>query len=147
MSLRRFFFGLAAAALSSSGAFAGAPGCPSGGCYQHVSTPPVYGTVPETVMVSPPTSVARELPPQYAMVAEKVLVSPGGKRWEVTRDAYGNMIGCWVYDPPRYAVEHRRVMVRAPHVVHERVPAVYATRERTVMVSPGSSRWVPIAKH
>ena len=95
-------------------------------------------------MVRPPASVAREIPAQYAMVADKVLVSPGGKRWEVSRDAYGNTIGCWVYDPPRYATQHRRVMVQAPRVVHERVPAVFETRERTVMVHPGASRWVPV---
>lgn len=182
--------GLAAAALAFGLANAQAGGCAGGECYEKVVTPPVYGSVAEEVMVAPPRTVsrvipgefatvpqfvtirpehtvARHAPAEYATVSEKVLVSPGGKRWVVRRDHHGREIGCWEYEPPRYAVRHRtvvvrpasviyervpavtavreqQVMVRPPSIARETIPAVYTTRHRTVMVSPGSASWRPI---
>src|SRR5215210_1833781 len=46
-----------------------------------------------------------------ASFAEKTLIAPPRKVWQVTRDAYGQTVGCWVTVPGRYAVHHRRVMV------------------------------------
>jgi hypothetical protein len=73
------------------------------------------------------------------------MISPPRKEWMVTRDAFGNAVGCWVVVPAQYAVRHRTVMVRAPQVVHETVPPVYASHRRTVMVQPGTSGWQPMA--
>lgn len=164
-----------------------APACQGSSCYNLVQTPPVYGTVnetylarparsqaqvipaeydyqTETVMVQPARQIPRHRPAQYSTVTEKVMVSPGGKRWEVTTDAYGRTTGCWVYDKPRYAYQQRtvevapasvdyetippvytqrqrKIMVRPTQVVHHTIPAVYETRQRSVLVSPGSQHW------
>lgn len=166
---------------------ADAGGCRGSACYNLVSTPPVYGTVDETymtrpeqsqakiiparydyvtetVMLQPARQIPRHQPAQYGTVTEKVMVSPGGRRWEVTRDAYGRTTGCWVETPARYAhvqrsVEispasvsyetipavytqrQRKVMVSATQVVHEITPATYETRQRHVLVKPGSQHW------
>ena len=90
-------------------------------------TPPVYGAIAEKVMVRAPRTVAHAIPGEYGAVAEKVMISPPRKAWTVTRDAYGNLVGCWVVVPARFAVQHRTVMVRAPQVVQ------------------GSAGWQPIA--
>ena len=162
-------------------------GCRGSACYTLVNTPPVYGTVAETfvarpaqtehevvparyefvtenVMIQPERSVPRHIPAQYSVVTEKVMVSPGGKRWEVTTDAYGRTTGCWVYDKPRFAYRQktvevspasvaydtvpavytqrqRKIMVEPTRVVRHEIPAVYETRHRKVLVSPGSSHW------
>ncbi len=154
-------------------------------CYNLVETPPVYGTIAETqvvrpaktyrrivpaeydyvtekVMIQPARQIPHHVPAQYSSIQEKVLISPGGKRWEVTTDAYGRTTGCWVYDEPQYgyrpahgrgfagAVEYetipavytqrqRKVMVRPTQVLHETVPAQYETRHRKVLVSPARS--------
>ena len=135
-------FGLAALA---SPALAGGYDCI--GCYRHVVTPPVYGTVSEQVMVRAPRTVAHTIPGEYGSVSERVMISPPRKECMVTRDPYGNAVGCWVVVPAQYAVQRRAVMVRAPQVVHETVPPVYATHQRTVMVQPGSSGWQPMAPY
>lgn len=161
--------------------------CGGGSCYKLVAKPPVYGTVDESyvvrpertfsrvvpaqyetvtekVMVQPERRIARHIPAQYRTVSEKVLISPATRRWEVSRDAYGQTTGCWVDVPAQYGYQQRtvqvspasvdydvvpavygersrRVMVSATRVVHETVPAEYATRQRQVMVSPDSQYW------
>lgn len=161
--------------------------CQGAACYTLQQTPPVYGSVAETyvarpeqvqrrvipaeydyvsekVMIRPARKIARHIPAQYSTVTEKVMISPGGKRWEVTTDAYGRTTGCWVYDKPRYGYQtrtvevspasvdyevvpavyserQRRVMVRPTQVVRDTIPAVYETRHRKVLVSPGSQYW------
>lgn len=179
--------GLAMTALSAP-AFAGGP-C-GARCYQKVVTPAQYGTVAETVMVRPAAVARHVTPAQYGTVAERVvvqpertvhriipavtqsvaeqvLVRPASKQWQVTRDAHGREIGCWVVVPAQYAtqyrtvvvqpartvaeivpevtaVRHRTVMTR-PAQVHESViPAQYATHHRTVQVAPASASWQPI---
>jgi hypothetical protein len=131
--------------LFTTSAMAGGVGCTD--CYRHVSTPPVYGSVAESVMVRAPHTIAHTVPGHYQTVAEKVMVSPPRKVWQVTRDAHGHKVGCWVVIPGQYAVHHRRVMVHPPRVVHHAMPAVYATHQRTVLVRPASSGWQPIAGH
>ena len=103
--------------------------------YAHVS-PAQYGVVHEQVMVRPATTYARAIPAQTAVVAEKVMVSPARREWQVTVDAYGRKIGCWVTVPAQYAVQHRHVVVRPERVVHETVPAEYGVQARKVMVRP-----------
>lgn len=161
--------------------------CQGSSCYNLVQTPPVYGTVnetylarpaqsqarvipaeydyqTETVMVHPARQIPHHRPAQYSTVSEKVMISAGGKRWEVTTDAYGRTTGCWVYTPAQYGYQQRtvqisaasvdyetipavytqrqrQVMVRPTQVVHDTIPAVYETRQRSVLVSPGSQRW------
>jgi hypothetical protein len=135
-------FGLVALA---SPALAGGYGCV--GCYRHVVTPPVYGTIAEPVMVRAPRTIAHAIPGEYGMIAEKVLIAPPRKIWKVMPDVYGNAIGCWVVVPAQYAVQHRTVMVRAPQVVHQTLPPVYATHHRTVMVRPPTAGWQPIGAY
>ncbi len=179
----------AAALLSSAGlAQAGGSGCTN--CYKQVVHPPQYrtvdetvlvrpaqtiahrtpaefGTVQETVVIHPARTVAREIPAQLGTVAEQIMISPARKEWQVTTDAHGRQIGCWVKIPAQYAVQHRTVVVRPAQVVHETIPAVhgtrtrqvmvrapqvhhevippqYATRQRTEMVAPASASWQPM---
>ncbi|GJE00077.1 hypothetical protein [Methylobacterium isbiliense] len=133
----------AGAVLVALPAAAGGYGCTTAECYRRVSTPPVYGTVSEQVMVRPPRTVTHVVPPVYDTVAEKVLVSPGGRVWQTSYDAYGQLVGCWVTTPPRYAVRHRRVLVRPAEVVPQVIPPAYASFQRRVLVEPARSAWVP----
>lgn len=172
--------------LAASAAQAGGR-CSGSSCYRLVDTPPVYGTVNETVMtrpertfsrvipaeyqtvteqvvIQPARKIARHIPAQYQTVSEKVLISAAIRRWEVTRDAYGNTTGCWVDVPARYGYQqrtvqvspasvaydvvpavygerNRSVMVSASRVVHETIPASYETRQRSVLVRQGSQQW------
>lgn len=145
-----------------------AAGCRGSQCFERVEAPPVYatryekvqiaparriahvqparyGTAPEVVVVQPARNVARYVPAEVRTVAEKVLVAPASKRWQVTRDAYGRTIGCWVHVPAQYAVRHRQVVVRPERVDVERVPEVLGVRQRTVMIRPQtvSHEYVP----
>ncbi len=131
--------------LLTTAAMAGGVGCTD--CFRHVSSPPVYGSVAESVMVRAPRTVAHTVPGHYQTVAEKVMVSPPRRVWQVTRDAHGHKVGCWVSIPGQYATYHRQVMVQPPRVVHQTVPAIYATHQRTVLVRPASSGWQPIGRH
>lgn len=161
--------------------------CGGGSCYKLVTAPPVYDTVNESyivrpertfskvipaqydtviekVVIQPERRIARQIPAQYKTVSEKVLISPATKRWEVSRDAYGQTTGCWVHVPAQYGYQQRtvevspasveydvvpavygersrRVMVSASRVEHQTIPAEYATRQRQVMVSAGSQYW------
>ncbi len=164
-----------------------AGGCHGSACYNLVTTLPVYGTVDETyqlrpaqvqrhvvpaeyetvtenVMIAPARQIPHHRAAVYETVTEKVLIAPAGRRWEVTRDAWGNTVGCWVDVPARYGYRsrqvevspasvdyetipavytqrQRKVMVSPTRVVRQEIPAVYATRQRQVLVSPGSQYW------
>ncbi|MGL5114648.1 MAG: hypothetical protein ACRC7G_09335 [Beijerinckiaceae bacterium] len=138
-------------------AAAGGQGCVN--CYQKVVSPPVYRTVHETVQVRPAQTVAhvspaqygtvhekvvvrpghtiaRTIPAEHGVVAETVMVSPARKEWQVTVDAHGRKIGCWVTVPAQYATHHRTVVTRPASVVHHHVPAVYGVRAHTVVTRP-----------
>ncbi|SIQ04697.1 hypothetical protein [Bosea sp. (in: a-proteobacteria)] len=174
------------AMLAGMGA-AQAGGCRGSACYNLVTSPPVYGSIDETVQVRPGRTQHRVVPaeyetvtdtvmiaperriphyrsPVYETVTEKVMISGPGRRWDVSRDAYGNMVGCWVEVPAQYGYRSRRVevspasvdyqtvpavytqrqrkvMVRPTEVVREEIPAVYETRQRQVLVSPGAQYW------
>lgn len=132
-------------ALSSIAPAQAGGGCASAECYRRVTTPPVYDTVSDQVLVQPARTVYRSTPPVYDTVSERVLVAPGGRRWETRIDAYGQLVGCWVTTPPRYAVQTRRVLVRPAEVIPETLPPVYATTQRQVLVQPARSAWVPAA--
>lgn len=164
-----------------------AGGCRGSACYNLVNSPPVYGTIDETVQVRPGQTQHRVIPAEYETVTETVLVAPerriphyrtavyetvtekvqisgASRQWQVSRDAYGNMVGCWVEVPAQYGYQSRRVevapasvdyetvpavygqrprkvMVRPTEVVREEIPAAYETRQRQVLVSPGSQYW------
>jgi hypothetical protein len=134
------------------------------------TTPAEYGTVHEKVMVRPAQTVARHMPAVMSTVAETVMVSPASKVWQVTVDAHGRKVGCWVKVPAQYATQHRTVVVRPAGVVHDVIPAQYGVQARTVMtrpaqvhhqvipaeygvrhrtemVSPGTASWQPIGRH
>ncbi|GJD93234.1 hypothetical protein [Methylobacterium iners] len=134
-----------AGSLLASAAQAG--GCGGKECYRHVSTPPVYGSVSERVLVRPATTVYRHTPPVYDTVSERVLVSPGGRVWQTKRDHHGQLVGCWVNIPPQYSVRHRRVLVEPGRAIPEVVPAEYASVRRRVLVEPARAGWVPAGHH
>jgi hypothetical protein len=121
-------------------------------------------------MLRPAQTVARHIPAVMSTVAETVMVSPARKEWQVTVDARGRKIGCWVKIPAQYATQHRTVVVRPASVVHDVIPAQYGVQARTVMVrpaqvhhqvipaeygvrhrtemvSPGTASWRPIGRH
>lgn len=143
----------------SDHAYAGGAGCYGSQCYQRIDTPPTYGTVSrqvmvspggvqrhvtpaeygsvnETVVVQPARTVARHVPAVTSTVAERVMVAPASRRWQVTRDAYGREVGCWVDVPAQYGVQHRTVVVRPSAVAYDTIPEVTATRTRSVMTRP-----------
>jgi hypothetical protein len=132
---------IAGAVITLSSAQAG--GCGGAECYRHVNTPPVYGAVSERVLVRPAETVYRTVPPVYDTVSERVLVAPGGRVWQTRRDAYGELIGCWVDVPPQYAVRRRRVLVQPAQTIPETIPPEYASVRRRVLVQPARSGWVP----
>lgn len=137
-----FFAAFAGAVLVAGPASAG--GCYGSECYRHVSTPPVFDTVHENVLVRPPRTVYRTTAPVYDTVSERVMVSPGGRFWQTRRGPYGELIGCWVNTPPQYTVQHRRVLVQPAQSIPETIPPEYASVSRRVLVAPARSGWVPV---
>jgi hypothetical protein len=133
---------LAGLALSASAALAG--GAPCTTCYQKVVHPPVYGVEHERVMVRAPRTHTQVIPAEYATVSETVQVAPAHRVWQVTRDAHGREVGCWVTVPARYATRHRQVLVRAEQIVPVAIPAVYGTVARKVLVEPARAAWEPL---
>jgi hypothetical protein len=141
----RLSFALAAAmaALSGSAATAGGWGCPT--CYRHVVQPPMYGILAEHVMVHPPRRVTHVIPAQYATMTREVIVAHARRVWQETRDASGHLVGCWVTIPAQVRLEHRHVRVSPGRVVHERMPALYASQPRKVMLEPARWGWQPMS--
>ncbi|ACL57798.1 hypothetical protein [Methylobacterium nodulans] len=126
---------------------AGGYGCATAECYRYVTIPPVYGTVPEQVMVRPGRTITRVVPPVYDTVTEQVLAAPPSRVWQTSYDDNGQLVGCWVTTPARYATRTRQVMVRPPEVVPEVIPPAYAIYHRKVLVEPARSGWVPAGSH
>jgi hypothetical protein len=158
-------------------------------CYRRVVEPPQFSTVVErvlvaparetqeyvpavtrevarTVVVRPERSVAHVIPAEYVDRVETVETSPAHREWR-TRDEGGDVIGCWVNVPARYAEVRRRVLasparevtetlpeetatryetevVEPAHYVTQVIPARYALRERQVLISQGGARWARI---
>ena len=71
------------------------------------------------------------------------MVSPGGRVWQTSRGPYGELIGCWINTPPRFAVQTRRVLVQPAQSIPETIPPEYASVSRRVLVAPARSGWVP----
>ncbi len=128
-------------ALSGS---AEAGGCYGGGCYRYAVTPPVYATEQETVLVAPPRTVYRTVPPVYDTVAEEVMVAPAGRVWQTRPGPNGELIGCWVEVPPRFAVRRRTVVVRPAETIPVNLPPQYAVVNHRVRVAPAQAGWVPL---
>lgn len=162
--LRRVFVsglagaGLAAAFLLGTPA-AQAGDCFGAACYRLVKKPAVYRTVSKTYLARPAQTQSRLIPAQYGYVtetlmvqpaqtiphyrdatytsvSEKVMISPPTRRWEVSRDMFGNAVGCWVDVPAQFGYRQRTVEVSPATVEYENVPAVYVPRQRQVMVRP-----------
>lgn len=158
-------------------------------CYRRIIDPPQYSTVverimvapareapeyvpavtrvvAETVVVRPEQTVERVVPAQYTLRADVVEVSPAHREWR-TRDEEGDVIGCWINVPARFAQVVRRVqvtparvvsqtiaeetatrlvteVVEPAHVIEHDIPPQYATRQRAVLVSPGGAHWAAL---
>jgi hypothetical protein len=95
-------------------------------------------------MVRAPSTQVRVIPAVTRTVAETVMVTPERKVWQVTRDAYGRKVGCWVTIPARYETRHRTVVVQPEAVVPVAVPGVYATQTRRVLLQPARHGWAPL---
>ncbi len=128
-------------------------------CFRKVSTPPVYQTYAQQVLVSPARTHFHKIPAQYATVTKQVLVrpaqriahhvpavtrsvaqtvmiAPATKVWSVTRDAHGREVGCWVKKPAQFATQYRTVVVQPASVSYSVVPAEYRTIAHQVEVRP-----------
>lgn len=162
--LRKVFVsGLAGAGLTAAlllGAQAAqATDCYGAACYRLVKKPPLYRTVSKTYVARPAQTQSRLVPAEYGYVtetlmvqpaqtiphyreatftsvSEKVMISPPTQRWEVSRDMFGNTVGCWVDVPAQFGYRQRTVEVSPARVEYETVPAVYVPRQRQVMVRP-----------
>ena len=97
--------------------------------------PAVTRTVEETVVVRPERTVTRYIPAEYAVEDQTVEVEPARREWR-TRNEEGELIGCWVNVPARYARVAHRVMVSPAREVEQTIPGETATRLRTVVVEP-----------
>ena len=84
-------------AILGSGATAIAGGNCGSNCYERVDTPPVYGTVAETVQVRPAQTYARHVPAQYGSVQETVVVRPEHRVARVIPAQYSTVAEtvCW----------------------------------------------------
>jgi hypothetical protein len=133
---------LAGLALSASAALAG--GAPCVTCYREVVHAPVYGAHHERVMVRAPRTVSHVIPARYETVTETVVVAPARKVWQVTVDAHGRKVGCYVTIPAQYETRHRQVMVRAEQIVPVAIPAVYGSVARPVLLEPARQGWEPV---
>jgi len=132
---------------------------------RHQVVPAQYEYVTDRVMVEPERRIAQTRPAVIGTVTDKVMIAPATRRWEVTRDANGETIGCWVDVPAQYGYQSRTVEMVAASVDYITIPAVYEERQRKVMVrptyvqreerpfgyaprqvqaSPGSQYWAPI---
>ncbi len=161
-----YISGVAFAALTVFSNSASA-GCTGTGCYRQVLNPAVYAThehnvlvsperriahrvaaqhrqVQETVVLRPERQVPRHVPATYSTVAETALVAPASRRWQVSTDAHGRTIGCWIDVPAQYTTHHRQVMVSPAKTVHETVPAVMTTRTRTEVVRPAGVEYTTV---
>lgn len=150
--------GLAAAFLLGAQG-AQAADCYGAACYRLVKKPAVYQTVSKTYLARPARTQSRLIPAEYGYVtenvlvqpaqtiphyrqatftsvSEKVMISPPTKRWDVSRDAFGNVVGCWVDVPAQFGYRQRTVEVSPATVEYENVPAVYVPRQRQVMLRP-----------
>ena len=96
--------------------------------------PAQYRTVSETVMVEPARSVARIVPGQTRLVHKTVMTHPGGYAWQ-WKVINGKNTLCKVKTKPVYGTVAEHV-TGPSRTVYETVPARYATRSKTVMVSP-----------
>ena len=176
---------------SAVGLLATAASAEASQCYRRVVEPPQYATATERVLVSPAREVADDVPAvtenveetvvvrperalthvvpaEYAYEQEIVEVAPAHREWR-TRNEEGDVIGCWVNVPARYARVARRVLAHPAHLAQQTVPAETATRtrsvvvepahtvtreiparyemrERAVVVSPGGARWAAMDK-
>jgi hypothetical protein len=97
--------------------------------------PAVTREVPRTVVVRPERTVEHVVPARYALRAVAVEASPAHREWR-TRDEGGDIIGCWVHVPARYARAVRRVLVAPAHVASQTIPAATATRLVAEVVEP-----------
>ena len=154
--------GVSAVAFSIIG-LATASACNGSQCFERVVSPPLYATQQQTVMVAPPRVVSHVRPAEFGTVdepvvirparrighvipgevqnvAETVMVSPGSRRWQVTTDAWGRTVGCWVDVPAQYVTRYHQVQTRPAQVVEEHIPAVIGVQQRTVMVRPATVR-------
>ncbi len=131
------------AALAGAPALASGAGCAT--CYERVVHPALYGVETQRVMVRAPSTQVRVIPAVTKTVAETVMVTPERKVWQVSRDAYGRMVGCWVTIPARYETRHRAVVVQPEAVVPVAVPGVYVNQAHRVLLQPARHGWAPIA--
>ncbi len=129
-------------------------------CYKKVTTPAVYKTVINRVMVRPASCSQYRTPATYGTVAQKVMVRPAYQvvhtkpavygRVQVTRQVRpartrwmrrgcrGEGYRCSVTTPARYRTRSKRVMMQPSQNWVETRPAVMGVEHRQVMLSAGT---------
>lgn len=116
----------AAAVLASSTVQVTAGGYPVD-CYERYRTPPVYGSVTESVQVNPGYTRTEVTPPIYGTRTRDVLVKPGRIKHRTT--------------PAIYSYEKERVLVEPARTIKRLVPGVTETRYKNVRISHGGYTW------
>ncbi|MEM8743241.1 MAG: hypothetical protein AAGF14_01255 [Pseudomonadota bacterium] len=131
-------------------------------CYKKVTTPPVYKTVHERVMVRPANCHQVRTPPTYGVQAQEVVVRPSYQVVHSKPAVYGRVnvvkqvrpartrwkrMGCGEYKcavttPAKYRTRSKRVMVQPRTSWVETRPAVKQVVHQKVMVHPGTAREV-----
>lgn len=113
-------------------------------CYREVVEPPVYETKVQPVLLRGPRTGAIIVPAQYTTVTERVEIEPARRIWQVSRDAHGRKVGCWVTLPGRSEWRQRRVVSRPAELVPVAMPTVYGLRQTPVLVAPARLGWEPV---
>jgi regulator of extracellular matrix RemA (YlzA/DUF370 family) len=125
-----------------------------------VPVPATYKTVTEKILVSPASERLVPVPAKYKTVTEKVLVSPATTTWrkgnraknanvcstgdcEQVRGATGEVM-CLVTTPAQYRTVTRKVLVSPATTKSVPVPAVYKTVTKKVIATPATTKTVPV---
>lgn len=116
-----------AAAILATATAAIAPTAASASCYNNCYAPP-----PPCGACYQPQYQQQYVPPQYRTVQETVMVAPPRVVAHRTPAQYKTIM------------VPKTVMVAPEGVQYERVPAQYATQQRTEMVAPAQTYYVPV---
>jgi len=124
-----------------------------------VPVPATYKTVTEKVLVSPASEKVVTVPAKYKTVTEKVLVAPATTGWKKgNRSRSGacstgdcdrvpgetGEVMCLVNKPAQYRTITKKVLVSPATTKTIPVPAVYKTVTKKVVDRPASTKTIPI---
>jgi len=124
-----------------------------------VVIPATYKTVTEKVLVSPASERVVTVPAKYKTVTEKVLVSPATTTWKKGNRARNGAcstgdcdrvpgstgeVMCLVNKPAQYRTVTKKVLVSPATTKTIPVPAVYKTVTKRVVDRPATTKTIPV---